>query len=65
MTVQGHPEFDEQIEREILKLRNDMGVIPDDTYTEALGRVADKHDGMVAIRAFLRFLLDDSIRQRN
>ena len=58
ITVQGHPEFNEEIMREILESRHRMGIFDDETFATALTRVVKPHDGLVVSKAFLRFLLD-------
>lgn len=59
LTVQGHPEFTEEIMTEILEARNAMGVFDDAAFADAMLRVVKPHDGLVVSKAFLRFLLDD------
>jgi GMP synthase-like glutamine amidotransferase len=59
ITVQGHPEFSEEIMTEILESRHRMGIFDDETYNSALKRVVKPHDGLVVSKAFLRFLLDE------
>ncbi|KAL9625258.1 MAG: hypothetical protein Q9160_000660 [Pyrenula sp. 1 TL-2023] len=59
ITVQGHPEFNEEIMTEILNARHVIGVFDDDTFEAALKRVVKPHDGIVVSKAFLRFLLED------
>ena len=59
ITVQGHPEFNEQIVRELLESRHKKGIFDDSTFQDAMGRVGNHHDGVVVAAAFLRFLLDD------
>ncbi|KAI9709600.1 MAG: hypothetical protein M1828_002408 [Chrysothrix sp. TS-e1954] len=59
MTVQGHPEFNEQIMRELLESRHFQGIFDDKLYDDAMSRVANHHDGVIVGAAFLRFLLDD------
>lgn len=58
LTVQGHPEFDAEIVRELLEVRHEQGIFDDHTYAEALERVERRQDGVVVAKAFLRFLLD-------
>ena len=58
LTVQGHPEFSEQITREILTLRNNQHIIDDNTFQEAMTRVGKDQDGVVVAQAFLRFTLN-------
>ncbi len=56
LTVQGHPEFDAEIVRELLEVRHRTGIFSDEVYEEALRRVGDVQDGVVVGKAFLRFL---------
>ena len=56
ITVQGHPEFNEEIVREILEVRHAQGIFGDAEYEEAMGRVGRKHDGLVVGRRMLEFL---------
>jgi hypothetical protein len=59
ISVQGHPEFNEQIVREIVEARHAQGIFSDELAVDALARVANKHDGVDVGTAFLRFLLED------
>ncbi|RDL30720.1 uncharacterized protein BP5553_10065 [Venustampulla echinocandica] len=59
ITVQGHPEFTEEIVRELLAVRHESGIFDGATFGEGMGRVADGQDGVVVARAFLKFLLED------
>ncbi|KAJ1333179.1 glucosinolate gamma-glutamyl hydrolase [Microdochium nivale] len=56
ISVQGHPEFTEDMVREILQLRKYGGVLADDIFQDGMRRVADEHDGVEIARVFLRFL---------
>lgn len=56
ITLQGHPEFTSEIVREILEIRKKGGIFTREIFTEMIGRVDDKHDGMVVARAFLKFM---------
>jgi len=58
ITVQGHPEFDEEIVRELLEARHELGIFDDDTFADAVSRVDKYQDGIVVAQAFLRFLLE-------
>ena len=58
ITVQGHPEFDEEILREILEVRHEQGVFGDEMYEEAMARVGKEHDGLLVGKRFIEFLLD-------
>lgn len=59
ITVQGHPEFNEDIMTEIVETRHKMGIFSDEAYKENMGKLSKKHDGLVVSRAFLRFLVDE------
>ena len=59
ITVQGHPEFNQEIVTELLNSRHAAGVFDDIMYKEAMERVGKQHDGVTVSEAFLRFLLDD------
>jgi GMP synthase-like glutamine amidotransferase len=58
ITVQGHPEFDEEIMRELLITRHNKGIFDDAMFGDAIGRVDKYQDGVVVSQAFLRFLLE-------
>ena len=59
ITVQGHPEFNGDIETELLDRRHAAGVFDDATYEEGMLRVRKPHDGVAISAAFIRFLLED------
>ncbi|KAF4631904.1 hypothetical protein G7Y89_g6225 [Cudoniella acicularis] len=59
ITVQGHPEFNEGIMKEIFKTRHASGIFDDAQFNDAMERVNKYHDGVVVSQAFLRFLLED------
>ncbi|RDW69384.1 class I glutamine amidotransferase-like protein [Coleophoma cylindrospora] len=59
ITVQGHPEFTEEIVRELLIARHGSGVFDDAMFEDAMGRVDKYQDGVVVCKAFLRFLLEE------
>ena len=58
ITVQGHPEFTEEIVREILDMRRKQNIFDEDTYKDAMARVLRPHDGVSVAQAFLRFLIE-------
>jgi hypothetical protein len=58
ITVQGHPEFNEEIVRELLVARHASGIFDDSMFNDAMGRVDKYQDGVVVASAFLRFLLE-------
>ena len=59
ITVQGHPEFTEEIAREILKARYAQGIFDEAMFKDAIGRVDRYQDGVVVSQTFLRFLLEE------
>ncbi|KAI1274303.1 putative class I glutamine amidotransferase [Xylaria sp. FL0933] len=56
ISVQGHPEFTEEMVREILDIRKYGGIVTDGIYEDGINRVADKQDGVAVAQAFIRFL---------
>ena len=58
MTLQGHPEFDSEIVREVAIRRHETGAIDDAILEDAIARMDMPHDGVVVAQAFLRFLLE-------
>jgi len=48
ITVQGHPEFTKDIERELLITRHKNGIFNNTTYKDAMGRV-DKYQDRVVV----------------
>lgn len=54
VSVQGHPEFTEEMVTEILDMRR--GILPPEAYNSAMERVGREHDGVAIAQAFLRFL---------
>lgn len=59
ITVQGHPEFTEDIVAELLDRRRKQGIFADDIYEEAMARVGKPHDGVLIAQGFLKFLMED------
>lgn len=58
ISVQGHPEFTEEIVSYLVKMRNEQGIFNDQQARDALERVGNAHDGVVIAKAFLRFLME-------
>ncbi|SPN99694.1 related to P.aeruginosa anthranilate synthase component II [Cephalotrichum gorgonifer] len=56
LTIQGHPEFTEDIVREIADRQHGMGSVSDELYEDAIRRVGLEHDGVAIARAFVKFL---------
>jgi len=58
MTVQGHPEFNQDIMREIVNTRHATGVFDDQAFNNHITKVNLPHDGLIVGQAFLKFLLE-------
>ena len=58
ITVQGHPEFNEEIMTELLEARHEQGIFGDFAYEDGMKRVGKQHDGVVVAASFLKFLMD-------
>lgn len=58
ITVQGHPEFNEEIVRELLIARHEAKIFDDEVFRDAMSRVDKYQDGVVVSKAFLKFLLE-------
>ena len=56
LTVQGHPEFNQEIMEEILSTRHKTGIFNDEAYEKHMKKVALQHDGLIVSQAFWRFL---------
>ena len=59
ITVQGHPEFTDEIVAVIMQYRRKQGIFSDEIYEEAMTRVGEAHDGVVVAQAFLKFLMEE------
>ena len=59
VTVQGHPEFTEEIVTEIVTLRGKAGVFSKEQAEDALERAKNEHDGVAIGATFLKFLLEE------
>ncbi|KAF2188203.1 class I glutamine amidotransferase-like protein [Zopfia rhizophila CBS 207.26] len=59
ISVQGHPEFTQQIVTELVNTRHSQGIFSDEQAQDALNRVRNHDDGVAVAAAFLRFLLED------
>lgn len=60
LTVQAHPEFNDYIMSEILKIRHAQGIFSDDLYKDASSRSALVHDGDLFAATAWKFLLRPS-----
>ncbi|KAF2788734.1 class I glutamine amidotransferase-like protein [Melanomma pulvis-pyrius CBS 109.77] len=59
ISVQGHPEFNEQIVTRLVNMRHEQGIFTNELAKDALDRVGNHHDGVAVAQGFLRFLLED------
>jgi GMP synthase-like glutamine amidotransferase len=58
ISVQGHPEFNENIMNELLSLRRGT-VLDEEMYQIGKARAHHAHDGVKVAAAFAKFLLED------
>jgi GMP synthase-like glutamine amidotransferase len=58
ITIQGHPEFNEEIVRELLIFRHQQKIFDDEVFEDAMARVDKYQDGVVVAKAFLKLLLE-------
>lgn len=58
ITVQAHPEFRDDIMKEIIEVRKEKKVIGESLAADGLRKVRDRHDGYIVAKAFLRFLIE-------
>lgn len=58
LTVQGHPEFTNEIISEILFNRHTVGIFSDDVYEDGIRRADVPHNGVAVGKAFLNFMRD-------
>jgi len=59
MTVQGHPEFTEEIMGELLDTAYASGFFDKNLFDDSMKRVDKYQDGVVVAQAFLKFLLEE------
>ena len=58
ITVQGHPEFTEEIEEELIRTRHEQLIFDQKLYEDAMARVGQEQDGVLVAQGFLKFLLE-------
>ncbi|KAK0721708.1 class I glutamine amidotransferase-like protein [Lasiosphaeria miniovina] len=56
ITVQGHPEFTEDMIREILEARHATGLFSDELFQSGMDRKGNEQDGVLMARVFLKFI---------
>ena len=56
ITVQGHPEFTNDILQEFCTARHKTGMFSDAMYEDAAERASREHDGVAIARVFVRFM---------
>lgn len=59
VTVQGHPEFNGEIQKEIIDSWTQAGIFSEAQSQDALSRVNNPHDGVAIGTTFLTFLLEE------
>jgi GMP synthase-like glutamine amidotransferase len=59
ITVQAHPEFNEEIVTEILRARHTKGIFNDEEFEKYMDMAVRPHDGDLVAKAFMEFLLED------
>ena len=58
ITIQAHPEFTEDMMRELLEARRKQKIFNEEVYQDGIGRAAKPQDGVLVAKAFLRFLME-------
>ena len=56
ISVQGHPEFDDEMVTAICEKRHEQGIFDDETFTDAISRVKNEQDGVTVAQGFLKML---------
>lgn len=59
ISVQGHPEFNSVIMREIIETRHKTGIFDEEAYKTHAKKIDLQHDGVAVGSAFIRFVLED------
>ena len=58
ISVQGHPEFVQEIMEEILKGRVEQGLFDKHVFADGMSRAGKQQDGLDVAAAFLRFMFE-------
>lgn len=61
ISFQGHPEFNEEVIREILVKKKADGLFGQELYEESIKRASLEHDGWLVGRLFSRFILEETM----
>ena len=59
LTVQGHPEFTEEIMKELLVMAHASGLFDKELFEDSMRRVDKYQDGVMVLQAFLRLFFKD------
>ncbi|GAB1200280.1 hypothetical protein APSETT444_009650 [Aspergillus pseudonomiae] len=57
LTLQGHPEYDEFVTTELIKLRHAIGRFDDELAKDGLSRVGNQHDGELIARVACKLIV--------
>lgn len=57
-TLQGHPEFTAEVEKELIDIWTEGGKFTQDLITSSLSRLDDRNDGPLLAKAMVRFILE-------
>lgn len=58
LALQGHPEYDEFVMTELIKLRHAMGRFDAELANDGLSRAGKQHDGGLIAKAACKFILE-------
>lgn len=58
ISIQAHPEFNDDIMKKVLGARHDNGIFSDELYADGTSRAAKEHDGELLARRFIQFIVD-------
>lgn len=61
ISFQGHPEFNEDVIREILDMKKADGLFGTELYEDSIKRASLEHDGLLVGRLFSRFILEGTM----
>ena len=61
ISFQGHPEFNEEVIREILVSKQADGLLSTEVYEDSMKRASLEHDGLLVGRLISKFILEDKM----